>query len=127
MRTLTLLICLLPGLASAGSLYRCVSQTGHVSYQSANCPNGQRTDRTIEFVPDPAMAASKVVTASKRLASKHRSEPRQGSGRIGKPQPSPCARARAKREAQLQRLGLRRNFVDLSRIDAAVRAVCNGY
>ena len=37
------------------------------------------------------------------------------------------ARAIAQRERQLERLGLQRTFDDLSRIDAKVRAVCNGF
>ena len=129
MKFMLLLLCLSPGLASADSLYRCVSQAGHVSYQSASCPKGQRTDRTIEFVADPVLPtvmSSVPTSTSKRSATKAFVRSRQ-TARSMKPKPSPCARAKAKREAQLQRLGFKRTYDDLSRIDAAVREVCRGY
>ena len=129
MRTLILLFCLLPGLASAGHLYRCVNRAGHVSYQSASCTAGQRTDRTIEFTqqPESIPASASAAATDKRVVSKSRKVVRQSSGTMRKPPPSPCARAKARRELQLQRLGFKRSFDDLSRIDAAVRAVCKGY
>ena len=120
---------ILPGLASAENLNRCVDQSGHVSYQSASCAPGQRLDRTIGYVPDAEPTPFRAVSgrSNKRLAPKSRIAIRTASIRVRKPQPSPCSRAKAKREAQLQRLGLKRTFDDLSRIDAAVRAACNGY
>ena len=128
-RLAVILLCVLPGMASSASLYRCIDPSGHVSYQSASCAVGQRTDRTIEFTPQPAarpaVHASTVKPVVQRL---HRgSAARHGSNGIRNQQPSPCARAKAKRERQLQRLGLKRSFEDLSRADAAVRPVCNGY
>ncbi len=129
MRSLILLLCLLPGLARADNLYRCVGPAGQVSYQSASCQPGQRIDRTIEFVPDPVTPpaiAAPVQTSADRFPNRHRST-RQATAKYRKPQPSPCARAKARRELQLDKLGLKRTFDDLSRIDAAVRAVCKGY
>ena len=124
-----LMICLFPGLASAASLYRCVGRTGQVSYQSALCPESQRTDRTIEYMPELVLPPSSVVFTgmTNHRSTMKRDRTRRASGGSRKPQVSPCARAKAKREQQLQRLGLKRTFDDLSRIDAAVRAVCNGY
>ena len=129
MRTLILLFCLLPGLASAGHLYRCVNRAGHVSYQSASCTTGQRTDRTIEFTLQPASTPANAPASAtdERVVSKSRKVVRQSTGTMRKLPPSPCARAKARRDLQLQRLGLKRTFDDLSRIDAAVRAVCKGY
>ena len=124
-----LLLCLYPALADAGNLYRCVGPAGQVSYQSAICPASQRTDRTIEFAPDdmaPAVAIEPVRTA-RRPPSNNRQVAWQRAGKPRKPQASTCARAKAKRELQLERLGLKRTFDDLSRIDAAVRAACKGY
>ena len=54
MKYLVLLVCLCPGLASAGTLYRCVGAGGQVSYQAKPCAAGQRIDRTIEFAAVPA-------------------------------------------------------------------------
>lgn len=128
MKTLILLIFLFPGLAFSGNLYRCVSQAGHVSYQSASCPDGQRTDRAIEFAPDAASALldAKASNAAKRFASKSPSSPRQRFSKRRAQQPNICARAKVKRELQLQRFGLKRTYDDLSRVDAAVRVACNG-
>ena len=122
MKTLILLFCLFPGLASAGSLYRCVGERGQISYQTASCGTGQRTDRTIEYTPDPISTRPHAALAS---AAKRRAPNLRSSGKrlhfasTRKPQQSPCARAKAKREAQLQKLGFERTFDDLSRIDAA--------
>ena len=127
MKRLLLLACLAPGLASGGNLYRCVGPAGQVSYQSAPCPVGQRTDRTIEFTPDPVLPVAAIASAPRRLGTSKRSGSRHAGGRTRKAQPSPCARAKAKRDAQLERLGFKRTFDDLSRIDAAVRAVCKGF
>ncbi|RZA19983.1 MAG: DUF4124 domain-containing protein [Lysobacteraceae bacterium] len=129
MRTLVLILCLVPGLACAGSLYRCIGPAGNVSYQSDACPSGHRTSRTIDFVPDPVSPAPSVSPAvvRKRQPSTRSSRSRYAASAVRKPRPSPCALAKAKRESQLERLGLKRTFDDLSRIDSAVRTVCKGY
>lgn len=120
-----LMICLFPGLASAASLYRCVGRAGQVSYQSAACATNQRMDRSIEYVPDPVSPPPIAVSTrtTKPPATRKHLRVRDGSGRRRTPRPSPCSLAKAKRVRQLERLGFKRTFDDLSRIDAAVRAV----
>ena len=126
-RSLPCLLLLLAAFAAgAGELHRCVSRTGQVSYLSASCPDGQRTDRILQFVPDPVPAPVTTRTG-KASASGNRQSSRQRTVAIHKPERSPCQRAKARREAQLDQLGLKRTFDDLSRIDAAVRVVCNGF
>lgn len=130
MKIALMLLCLCPVLVQAGNLYRCVGPAGQVSYQAAACAGGQRTDRIIEFVP---VADSTPLSAERPKARAKWTNSRMATAsreRLAKPRPtqsSRCARAKSKREQQLQRLGLKRTFDDLGRIDAAVRAVCNGY
>ena len=130
---LTLVLALMacaPGRAE--TLYRCVDRHAQVSYQSAACGSGQRTARTIEFVPEPIApeTAAKIrapISTSKPSRTRstvYASRTPQGKRKRGS---DVCRAAKAKREAQLERLGLKRTFNDLSRIDAAVRAACNGY
>ena len=124
-RLLFLLLCLCPGLASAGTLYRCVSASGQVSYLATPCAAGQRMDRSIVFAAEPD---SPVLATSKRLRAasadgRSMSKSRRG-GTTSRPRVDPCMRAKAKREQQLERLGLKRTFADVSRLDEPVRAAC---
>lgn len=124
-RLLLVLLCLFPGLACAGTLYRCVGTGGQVSYLATPCAAGQRMDRSIEFaaVPDSApMAASKrhnAASAGGRSMSKS-----QLGSTASRPRIDPCLQAKTKREQQLERLGLKRTFADVSRLDEPVRAAC---
>lgn len=129
MRALVLLVCLFPSLVNAGNLYRCISRSGHVSYQSMSCPSDQRTDRRIEFTSEPAPPVATVRRSERTAAvgAKSRVARRPVIRSNRKAKASPCMQAKAQRERQLERLGLRRTFDDLSRIDAKVRAVCKGF
>ena len=129
MRALVLLVCLFPTLLNAGTLYRCVSRSGHVSYQATSCPRDQRTDRRIEFVSEPVPVAAAVRRSERKAAVGARSRSVRTSGIRGnaKAETSPCMHAKAQRERQLERLGLKRTFDDLSKIDARVWAVCKGF
>ena len=129
MRALVLLVCLFPSLVNAGNLYRCVSRSGYVSYQAASCPSEQRTDRRIEFISEPAPPVA-TVRRSERTAvvGAKPSAARTNVIRSNrKAKASSCMHAKAQRERELERLGLKRTFDDLSRIDAKVRAVCKGF
>ena len=116
----------------AETLYRCVDRHAQVSYQSAACGQGQRTARTIEFVPEPVAletaakirAPTRTTNPSRTRNTGYASQTPQGKRKRGS---DVCRAAKTKRQAQLERLGLKRTFDDLSRIDAAVRAACNGY
>jgi hypothetical protein len=128
MKRLVLLLCLFPGLASAGTLYRCVGGGGQVSYLATPCAAGQRMDRSIEFTPvpdSPALATSKRQRAA-FAAGRSASKSRRG-GATSRPRIDPCVQARAKREQALERLGLKRTFTDLSRLDGPVRTACRGF
>lgn len=129
MKAWVMLLCLLPSLVTAGDLYRCVSRSGHVSYQGVSCPRDQRTDRRIEFASEPARAAATVRRSGRKAAvgAKSRGARTHGVRGYAKAKTSPCVHAKVQRERQLERLGLKRTFDDLSRIDAKVRAVCKGF
>ena len=129
MLVLALMACT-PGRAE--TLYRCVDRHAQVSYQSAACGSGQRTARTIECVPEPVApeTAAKIrapISTSKPSRTRstgYASRTPRGKRKRGS---DVCRAAKNTRQTQLERLGLKRTFDDLSRIDAAVRAACNGY
>ena len=67
MLVLALMACT-PGRAE--TLYRCVDRHAQVSYQSAACGSGQRTARTIEFVPEPvALETAAKIRAPTRTTN----------------------------------------------------------
>lgn len=128
------LLLLVPGRALTGNLHRCVDGDGAVSYQGAACSDGQRTDRIIRYEPDPPAVIQSMAPSIRggggRNAVVPRVQARLRGSRTGTTRPTrseACRRAKASRTQQLDRLGLKRTFDDLGRIDAAVRAVCNGY
>jgi len=128
-RLLLLLVCLSPGLASAGTLYRCVSASGQVSYLATPCAAGQRMDRSIEFTPVPD---SPPLMTSRRHRSgsgggRSMSKSRRGGATASMPRVDPCKQAKAKRDQALERLGLKRTYADLSRLDEPVRKACHGF
>lgn len=128
MKCLLLICCLFPGLVSAGTLYRCIGTDGQVSYLATPCAAGQRMDRSIEFAPEPDSTIP-VPSASRRTAAKHArttASSRRGSN-VRQSRVHPCLQARAKREQQLERIGLKRTFDQLSKLDEPVRKACRGY
>lgn len=116
--------------AGAGELYRCVGPHRQVSYQSAACANGHRTDRTIAFAAklyEPAALTSPSQRESRLERSRATSPNSHDSHVARRSRADTCTRARAAREETLERLGLSRTYDQLSRIDAKVRGACKGY
>jgi hypothetical protein len=107
-------------------LNKCVASSGAVSWQSAPCGQGSRLMRRVAYTPEEPVAVPAPVpvrvgsTSRPRAASGRRFLP----GRSRRPKPDACARARAHREATLERVGLKRNFDLLSKLDAEVRRAC---
>ncbi|TLX22384.1 DUF4124 domain-containing protein [Thermomonas fusca] len=117
--------------AQAESLYRCVGRDGAVSYQSRACAARQRLDRVVEYRAEPGAARSGGVPEVSRRQPRRYAN---GSGgnrivRVGGATTASqrCRAGKAKREAALQRLGLKRSYDQLSALDMQVRAVCGGY
>ena len=129
MKRLLLLLCLFPGLACAGTLYRCVGAGGQVSYLATPCAAGQRTDRSIDFAAEPDSPMLATISGRKRSnTATDRSVSRsRGGGTGSRSRVDPCLQAKAKRGQQLDRLGLKRTFADLSRLDEPVRKACGGF
>lgn len=126
---LTLMLVAAPHLAAAGTLHRCVSGNGAVSIQSTACGQGQRLDRIITYVPEPDAAPARTGRPETRrsTATYTTGVARRGTGKAARQAADACRLARRQRDATLQRLGLRRTYDDLSRLDARVRAACAGY
>ena len=116
--------------AGAGELYRCVGPFRQVSYQSAACADGHRTDRTITFAAKLSQPAA-VTSPSRRESRLERSRvasPNSHDWHVARRSSADtCTRARAARKQTLERLGLSRTYDQLSRIDAKVRGACKGY
>lgn len=121
------LLLLLAGPAPAEILYRCIARDGAVSYQSPPCSASARLDRVVEYRPEPVANAARSPA---RPASTHRAS-RDGhrtatAGHMPRTTAADrCRAARARRDAALERLGLKRTYVQLSRLDAGVRAACD--
>lgn len=121
-------LCLAAGAGSAAELYRCVTLEGAVAYQDAPCGAGTATSRKIELAPTPRghvpEKPSNARVASGRTAVHRR--PASAVPDARSRQRTSCAKARADREAALERAGLRRTFEQLRALDDRVYAACKG-
>ena len=128
---LLVLLLVLPLHTRAESLYRCVARSGAVSYQSQACTAQQRLDRVVDYQPEPAAAQARTPSAVSRRQPRRYANGSGGNrmARAGSASTASqrCRAGKAKREASLQRLGLKRSYDQLSALDAQVRAVCGGY
>ena len=132
-RLIFLVFILLPtSQATAQEIHTCIDAKGIRSYQNLPCDPGQRTAsvRSYEAKPeDPAVAARSAAIQQEMdrrnrpsgKATVVRTATRRPAG------PTPCQAAKAKREATLKRVGLKRNFDLLSRLDSEVWDVCKGF
>ena len=112
--------------AHAEILYRCVSVSGEVSWQAAPCARGMRLVKSMSYTPDaptalPLPGPPRITLTGRKSRA---STSYRASTRTTRPKPDACARARVQREATLERVGLKRNFDLLSKLDADVRRVC---
>lgn len=116
----------------AENLYRCIGRNGAVSYQSQACSETQRLDRIVEYRADPIPSRD---TRQPRLETRRqpsrlaKRNPRQrvAHGSVAVTANSRCRASKAKREADLRRIGLSRTYEQLSRLDAPVREACRGF
>jgi hypothetical protein len=129
----------LAGAAHAGTIYKCVSRAG-VSYQQAPCPASTRTARTIEATPEPSPTAADLAEREKK-AQRDRAESAYLSHLAGTDQraayrgtarrrgdadqgQAACRSAEANRDRTLQRVGLKRTFDLLRKLDEQVAQAC---
>lgn len=121
------LLLLLAGPAPAETLYRCVARDGAVSYQSQPCMASARLDRVVEYRPEPVANAERSPARPPSARRASRPGPRTATaGHTPRTTAADrCRAAQAKRDAALERLGLKRTYAQLSRLDASVRAACD--
>ncbi|WP_342315479.1 DUF4124 domain-containing protein [Lysobacter sp. FW306-1B-D06B] len=124
--------------ATAQTVYKCVDAGGKASYQSAPCDGRIHEAARWDAVPEPPPTAEQL--RSRLLAREHdRAESeflsrragtasarvaRNGRATGGATPPSACAAARETREQTLERVGLKRTYDLLSRLDEQVRKAC---
>ena len=114
--------------AAAQSVHKCVSRGGAVSYQSEPCGPDSRDAANWEAPVDtaPSVEKPRASPTPERERSPERRTVRTGSTRIARsaPKPSACETAKADRDNTLERVGLKRTFDLLSRLDEQVRKAC---
>jgi hypothetical protein len=125
-------IALLPATrATAQDIHTCIDAKGIKSYQNLPCDAGQRTAavRRYEAKPDDPALAARTLAIQQEMDRRNRPSGKATAVRTANRRPSgptPCQAAKAKREATLKRVGLKRNFDLLSRLDSEVWEVCKG-
>ena len=118
---------LVAGSAQAQVVYKCVGKNGHVEFSSWPCASDKKTVKAVAAPPDPVRPYTPPAP---------RQQPQQvvtNTFYNGQTQPTAreqakyrCEHAKRWREGELERLGLRRTFDDLRRVDSWVRAQCSG-
>jgi Domain of unknown function (DUF4124) len=126
--------CTLPtAQARAQDIHTCIDARGMKSYQNAPCAEGQRTAsvRSYETKPEDPVIAARMAAIQQEMDRRNRPVGRSAPIRTGNARrasgPTPCQAAKAKRKATLDRVGLKRNFDLLSRLDSEVWEVCKGF
>ena len=123
---------------AAQTVQKCIDADGHVTLTSDSCGAGQRLAARYDAVPEPAAAAPVAQTdgggprtaASPRAAGRAKagSTRAERGGRASasraRPGPDRCQAAREKRERTLQRVGLKRDFDLLRKLDDDVWNAC---
>lgn len=120
--------------SGAESLYRCVDNTGTVSYQALRCTRGVRLDRTIHYTPAPERSSPRDRDEGLRAtlrevgAGRRVQYPRRSAAAVKvRSAPDRCRAAKLKRQSALDRLGLQRTYAQLSKLDERVRGACDGF
>ena len=132
---LSLLFLIAPA-GNAQQIHKCVKGK-EVSYQSASCDASQSLVKQWDATPEPEPSAAELGhhqakrrQAESTQAGRPASERRARSGsRVGKKSPisaadKRCNTAKARREAKLISVGLKRTFDLLRKLDDAVHEAC---
>lgn len=119
------------GRAASVTVHVCADARGVRSYQDTPCAVAQRSVATREFAvvaPDPAaLARTRAIEAERDR--RNRGDDRVRIVRTATPKraPDPCRVAKDRRDAELKRVGLKRTFDQLSRLDGDVWDTCHGF
>jgi Domain of unknown function (DUF4124) len=117
----------------AQAIHTCIDASGMKSYQNVPCAPNQRTAlvRSYETKPEDPAIAARMAAIQQEMDRRNRPSGRPVAIRSGHVRrtsgPTPCQAAKAKRKATLDRVGLKRNFDLLSRLDSEVWEVCKGF
>lgn len=113
---------------AAQTVQKCVAKDGHVILTSDECGMGERLAGRWDATPEPepeAVPAARSAAARARASGTARPASHATTGRPrSKAGAKRCETARAKRERTLERVGLKRTFDLLRRLDDEVRAAC---
>lgn len=122
-----------PAAVAQGAIYRCIDRHGSVSYQDTGCSPEQRTSAVRRYSAqgiDPALVAQSRAIAEE-MDRRNRGDGRRiavARGGAHKPaSPSACETAKRTRKTTLDRVGFKRDFALLSRLDNDVWNVCKGF
>lgn len=125
--------CLLPAAhAAAQDIHVCIDAKGAKSYQNAPCTSNQRTAavRSYEAKPEDPAITARSQAIQQEMDRRNRPSGRATVVRSGNSRRAarltPCQAAKAKREATLKRVGLKRTYDLLSQLDSEVWDVCKG-
>ena len=124
--------------ASAQQVYKCV-RGSEVSYQSAACDGTQKVVRQWDATPEPEPtidelrqrqlkshrgSAESIQPSRAAGTGRKRSASNQRESGSRKPSVSRCDAAKARREAKLKSVGLKRTFDLLRKLDDTVNEAC---
>lgn len=133
MRTVAwILVAMLSTPAGAQTIHRCVTRNGGVAYQSEACSADalRATTKRYHAPPDDpqAMQRLKAIDADmerrRQVAIGKSSASARQYRRVVDKGAARCTAARARQAQTLERVGLKRTFDLLRRLDDAVRAAC---
>ena len=128
MRALLLLLALsgIPA-AQAQHVYK-FAKGNDVAYHSQPCSGTQRTLKQWDATPQAEPDLASITTTQAKPGTARAPRPRRTSGRTTRAKADPadvrCNAAKARREAKLKAVGLKRNFDLLRRLDDAVYEAC---
>lgn len=112
---------------SVPTVYRCVDGKGGVSLQSHPCGPGHRTTREVAVSRDfrTPMRRPVAVPSPSQQTVVYSTGPSEQEMRLAARRAN-CATARRQREQTLERVGLRRDYDLLQRLDRMVANACKG-
>ena len=132
-RALALAIAVLPGLvpAHAQTVQKCIGAQGQITLTSGACGAGERLAARYDAVPEPVPTVAVAPADRPATAAPSRAHGSVGGARRARggaararTKPDACQAARARRDRTLQRVGLKRTFDLLRKLDDEVWAAC---
>jgi hypothetical protein len=118
--------------AMAQEIHTCIDAKGINSYQNVPCASDLRTAsvRSYESKPEDLALTARTTAIQQEMDRRNRTSNKVAVVRIASTRRAgltSCQAAKAKREATLKRVGLKRNFDLLSRLDSEVWELCKGF